>query len=84
MQVTGKIPTTAHAGYFIDKVREKHLLRELIKTATSAIEQSYSFTGQSNCQSSTSGSAAIDSANSISTNAIQPPGATTVNDSPCD
>src|SRR5688572_20089869 len=44
MQVTGKIPTTAHAGYFIDKVREKHLLRELIKTATSAIEQSYSFT----------------------------------------
>jgi replicative DNA helicase len=45
MQVTGKIPTTAHAGYFIDKVREKHLLRELIKTATSAIEQSYSFTG---------------------------------------
>jgi replicative DNA helicase len=45
MQVTGKIPTTAHAGYFIDKVREKHLLRELIKTATSAIEQSYGFTG---------------------------------------
>ncbi|HEY8994953.1 MAG TPA: replicative DNA helicase [Lacunisphaera sp.] len=45
MQVTGKIPTTAHAGYFIEKVREKHLLRELIKTATGAIEQSYSFTG---------------------------------------
>ena len=45
MQVTGKIPTTAHAGYFIDKVREKHLLRELIKTATGAVEQCYSFTG---------------------------------------
>jgi replicative DNA helicase len=45
MQVTGKIPTTAHAGYFIDKVREKHLLRELIKTATGAVEQAYSFTG---------------------------------------
>ena len=45
MQVTGKIPTTAHAGYFIEKVREKHLLRELIKTATGAIEQAYSFTG---------------------------------------
>ncbi len=45
MQVTGKIPTTAHAGYFIEKVREKHLLRELIKTATGAIEQSYGFTG---------------------------------------
>ena len=45
MQVTGKIPTTAHAGYFIEKVREKHLLRELIKTATGAIEQCYGFTG---------------------------------------
>ncbi len=45
MQVTGKIPTTAHAGYFIEKVREKHLLRELIKTATGAVEQCYSFTG---------------------------------------
>jgi replicative DNA helicase len=45
MQVTGKIPTTAHAGYFIEKVREKHLLRELIKTATGAIEQCYSFSG---------------------------------------
>ncbi len=45
MQVTGKIPTTAHAGYFIEKVREKHLLRELIKTATGAVEQAYNFTG---------------------------------------
>jgi replicative DNA helicase len=45
MQVTGKIPTTAHAGYFIEKVREKHLLRELIKAATGAIEQAYGFTG---------------------------------------
>ncbi|HVZ64551.1 MAG TPA: replicative DNA helicase [Lacunisphaera sp.] len=45
MQVTGKIPTTAHAGYFIEKVREKHLLRELIKAATGAVEQAYAFTG---------------------------------------
>jgi replicative DNA helicase len=45
MQVTGRIPTTAHAGYFIEKVREKHLLRELIKTATGAVEQAYGFTG---------------------------------------
>lgn len=45
MQVTGKIPTTAHAGYFIEKVREKHLLRELIKVAQGAAEQCYSFTG---------------------------------------
>ncbi len=45
MQVSGNIPTTAHAGYFIEKVREKHLLRELIKAATGAVEQCYSFTG---------------------------------------
>jgi replicative DNA helicase len=45
MQVTGKIPTTAQAGYFIEKVREKHLLRELIKAATGAVEQAYGFTG---------------------------------------
>lgn len=45
MQVTSRIPTTAHAGYFIEKVREKHLLRELIKAATGAVEQAYQFTG---------------------------------------
>jgi replicative DNA helicase len=45
MQVTGKIPTTAHAGYFIEKVREKHILRELIKSATGVVEQAYAFTG---------------------------------------
>jgi replicative DNA helicase len=45
LQVTGRIPTTAHAGYFIEKVREKHLLRELIKAATGAVEQAYTFTG---------------------------------------
>ncbi len=45
IQVTGRIPTAAHAGYFIEKVREKFLLRELIKTATGAVEQCYSFTG---------------------------------------
>ncbi|MFI5335460.1 MAG: replicative DNA helicase [Opitutales bacterium] len=45
MQVTGKIPTTAHAGYFIEKLREKHLLRGLIRTATGAIEQCYGFSG---------------------------------------
>jgi hypothetical protein len=44
-QVTSKIPTTAHAAYFIGKVREKYLLRELIKTATGAVESAYSFTG---------------------------------------
>jgi len=30
-QVSSRIPTTAQAGYYIDKVRELHLLRELIR-----------------------------------------------------
>lgn len=45
MQVTGKIPTTAHAGYFIEKVREKSVLREAIKAHTAAVEEAYGFTG---------------------------------------
>jgi hypothetical protein len=45
MQVTGKIPSTAHAGYFIEKVRERYLLRESIRAHTLAVEQAYGFTG---------------------------------------
>jgi len=45
MQVTGKIPTTAHAGYFIEAVKEKEALRDSIKIATSIVEKSYSYTG---------------------------------------
>jgi replicative DNA helicase len=45
MQVTGKIPTTAHAGYFIEKVIEKAALREAIKQATGLVEKSYSYSG---------------------------------------
>lgn len=44
-RISGSIPTTAQAGYFIDKVREQHLLRELIRSATGAIEECYGFTG---------------------------------------
>ena len=44
-QISGRIPTTAQAGYFIEKVRELYLLRELIKVATSAVENCYSFSG---------------------------------------
>ena len=44
-QVSSRIPTTAQAGYFIDKVRELHLLRELIKSATGAVEECYAFNG---------------------------------------
>jgi replicative DNA helicase len=44
-QVSSRIPTTAQAGYFIDKVRELALLRELIKSATGAVEDCYNFSG---------------------------------------
>lgn len=44
-QISGRIPTTAQAGYFIEKLRELYLLRELIKVATGAVENCYSFSG---------------------------------------
>ncbi len=44
-QISGRIPTTAQAQYFIDKVRELHLLRELIKVATGAVENCLNFSG---------------------------------------
>jgi replicative DNA helicase len=46
MQVTARIPTTAHAGYFIEKVRLSHQLRELIRVATSTVEQCHNFAGE--------------------------------------
>jgi replicative DNA helicase len=44
-QVSSRIPTTAQAGYFIDRVREQSLLREIIRTATGAVEDCYGYTG---------------------------------------
>jgi len=44
-QVSSRIPTTAQAEYFIEKVREQALLRDLIRSATGAIEDCYGFTG---------------------------------------
>lgn len=44
-QISGRIPTTAQAGYFIEKVRELYLLRELIKVATGAVENCYTYSG---------------------------------------
>jgi replicative DNA helicase len=44
-QVSSRIPTTAQASYFIDKVREQSLLREMIRSATGAVEECYNFTG---------------------------------------
>jgi replicative DNA helicase len=45
MQISSRIPTTAQAQYFIEKVRELYLLRELIKVATGAVESCYSYQG---------------------------------------
>jgi replicative DNA helicase len=45
MQVSSRIPTTAQAVYFIEKVRELYLLRELIKVTTSAVEQCFNYQG---------------------------------------
>jgi replicative DNA helicase len=44
-QVSSRIPTTAQAGYFIEKVRELNLLREIIKAGTGAVEECYNFSG---------------------------------------
>jgi replicative DNA helicase len=44
-RVAGSIPTTAQAGYFIERVREQHLLREIIRSATGAVEDCFNFTG---------------------------------------
>src|SRR5881394_191566 len=44
-QVSSRIPTTAQATYFIQKVREQALLREIIRSATGAVEDCYNFTG---------------------------------------
>ncbi len=45
MQVSSRIPTTAQAGYFIEKVRELSLLREIIRAGTGAVEDCYNFSG---------------------------------------
>jgi replicative DNA helicase len=45
VQVSSRIPTTAQAGYFIEKVREQALLREIIRSATGAVEDCYGFSG---------------------------------------
>lgn len=45
MQISGRIPTTAQADYFLEKVRELYLLRQLIRVSTSAVEQCYAYQG---------------------------------------
>ena len=45
MQVSSRIATTAEATYFIEKVREQALLRQIIRSSTSIVEDSYGFSG---------------------------------------
>ena len=42
-EVSNRIETTAHAVHFIDIVREKYLLRRLIRTATQTVEKCFNF-----------------------------------------
>jgi hypothetical protein len=45
MQVTGEIPTTAHLGYMIEKIREKEMLRAVVKEGTRMVEGAYEYSG---------------------------------------
>ena len=45
MQVSARIPTTANAITFLEKVRDLYLLRELIKVSTRTVEQCYGYQG---------------------------------------
>src|SRR3954451_4345044 len=62
------------------------LISELTEFANAvmALNQSFSFSGQSNCQSSTAGSQAIDSSDTISAAAVAAEGPSVVSQSPCD
>src|SRR3954467_537172 len=52
--------------------------------AVMALNQSFSFSGQSNCQSSTAGSQALDSSDVINEASTAAASASTVTQSPCD
>jgi replicative DNA helicase len=41
MQVSSKIPTTAQAGYFVERVSNLHLLRRMIQTASGIVERAF-------------------------------------------
>jgi replicative DNA helicase len=45
VRISGRIPTTAGAAYFIEKVRELALLREIIRACTGGVEDAYDYTG---------------------------------------
>jgi len=45
VQVSDRLPTTAQAGFFIEKVLEQAELREVIRAATDAVERCYGYVG---------------------------------------
>jgi replicative DNA helicase len=45
LRISDRVPTTAGAAYFIEKVRELASLREVITACTYAIERCYAYTG---------------------------------------
>lgn len=46
MKVSARMPTTAQAGFFINRAKKLHTLRELIKISTSAVERAFANTGE--------------------------------------
>lgn len=44
-QVSSRIPTTAQAPYFIERVRDLHVLREIIHAAGGIVEKSFNLSG---------------------------------------
>ncbi len=46
-QVSSRIPTTAQADYFISRVRDLHVLREIIRAAGGIVERSFQLDGSS-------------------------------------
>ncbi len=44
-QISGRIPTTAQAQYFIDKVRELYLLRQMIRVSTGVVDRCLNYQG---------------------------------------
>jgi replicative DNA helicase len=44
-RLTGRVETTAHANHFLDIVREKYLLRRLIRASSATIEKCYGYQG---------------------------------------
>lgn len=42
-QISSRVPTTAQAQYFIDRVMELHVLREAIRRGTEIVERAYNY-----------------------------------------